>query len=598
MNFSVWLTEFVKSGSNEINGNLLLSVIDPNGKFTQLIKVKCKCGAIRTVSLYAFISQNKQVTCGRCHLSKIKESGQTTFNNLTILSNLEESRGSDRVKVKCSCGNVVDNVILRQVFAGNKKSCGSCSVNKVKKFGQTKFDKLLILTPLDSIKLISQKVDVICDCGNKVKVIYRNLVTGNSKSCGKCELFSLKQSGVVKWGRLSLIDDPSTLKSLSQQTSFLCNCGRVTRLKLYNVVSGHTTTCGKCYEQVRAAFDNRKEEFKEMQFPIPPGKLFGVIEFKNTIYSSNTKLDAKCPICNNKWAPAFKDIKRGYSLSCGCSLHITSGPQREIFEHIISTGFEAMCEARIGGLKYDIFIPSASLAIEYHGLKWHSTDSSRRSDLNKYKTAIASEIDLMVVYEDEWENKRKQICDIINNRLNVAKTKFRIRPSRCRILHISSNAADTFYDQNHYIGKTCSNMNICAEFDGKIIACMSFKHPNRQSKYTFELTRMASDLDFRVHGIWSKLFKKFVNETSPESIVSFSDNRLFTGKVYEKLGFKFDGNVKPDYYWAKGRRRFNKSGLRKPLGTIETEQDLRTSQGFFKIWDLGKKRWVWKTPEK
>jgi hypothetical protein len=85
----------------------------------------------------------------------------------------------------------------------------------------------------------------------------------------------------------------------------------------------------------------------------------------------------------------------------------------------------------------------------------------------------------------------------------------------------------------------------------------------------------------------------FIKNFSPSSIVSFSDNRLFTGKVYGKLGFKFDGEVKPDYYWVKGRRRFNKSGLRKPPGTTQTENELRTSQGYAKLWDLGKKRWVW-----
>ncbi|HED37608.1 MAG TPA: hypothetical protein ENI76_05110 [Ignavibacteria bacterium] len=106
---------------------------------------------------------------------------------------------------------------------------------------------------------------------------------------------------------------------------------------------------------------------------------------------------------------------------------------------------------------------------------------------------------------------------------------------------------------------------------------------------------MSSDSKHRVHGIWSKLLKMFIKEYSPSSIVSFSDNRLFSGKVYEKLSFKYDGIIPPDYYWAKGMIRRHKSGLRKTDSeklTGKTEIELRTAQGYERIWDLGKKRWT------
>ena len=62
------------------------------------------------------------------------------------------------------------------------------------------------------------------------------------------------------------------------------------------------------------------------------------------------------------------------------------------------------------------------------------------------------------------------------------------------------------------------------------------------------------------------------------------------------MGFKFDGNVTPDYYWIKKQKRFHKSGLRKTKEerlTGLTETQLRGAQGYKKIWDLGKKRWVY-----
>ena len=105
---------------------------------------------------------------------------------------------------------------------------------------------------------------------------------------------------------------------------------------------------------------------------------------------------------------------------------------------------------------------------------------------------------------------------------------------------------------------------------------------------------MCSDFHFRIHGIWSKLLKIFIQENHPISIISFSDNRLFNGSVYSKLGFIYDGNVKPDYYWTNSYKRFHKSKFRKTeeeKTTNLTETQLREIQGLRKIWDLGKKRW-------
>lgn len=155
------------------------------------------------------------------------------------------------------------------------------------------------------------------------------------------------------------------------------------------------------------------------------------------------------------------------------------------------------------------------------------------------------------------------------------------------------NESDSLYSRFHYIGPCKSNINYGAMVNEELMACMSFKRPTRQSSHDWELVRMVADPSMRIHGIWSKLMKQFIFEYSPKSIVSFSDNRLFNGKVYEKIGFKYDGDIPPDYYWCKNKRRYHKSGLRKPKGYPGTEVELRESEGYKKIWDLGKKRWVW-----
>lgn len=199
-----------------------------------------------------------------------------------------------------------------------------------------------------------------------------------------------------------------------------------------------------------------------------------------------------------------------------------------------------------------------------------------------------------MIFEDEWVYNREKVESLLKNKLGVIKSQV-IRSSQCEIKIINSREANSFYEQFHYIGKCNPKLSYGVYYNNNLIAAISFSYPTRQSKHQWELVRMVGDSSYRIHGIWSKLLKLFIKEQLPTSIVSFSDNRLFQGSVYEKLGFKFDGNVLPDYYLVKNQKRFHKSALRKKgeektSGLTETQ--LREVQGYKKIWDLGKKRWI------
>jgi GNAT superfamily N-acetyltransferase len=261
---------------------------------------------------------------------------------------------------------------------------------------------------------------------------------------------------------------------------------------------------------------------------------------------------------------------------------------------IKSLNIDVESEYKTFGYKYDIFVPKNNLLIEFHGLKWHGSEESKKRDKIKYDLAIKHDYSYLVVYEDEWKYRKESIKNLVKNRLNKFKP-ISIRPKQCDLRKTSLQEADFLYEQFHYIGKAKSKLNYGAWYKNQLIACMSFKNPTRQSKHDYELVRMVSHPNFRVHGIWTKLLNMFVLEHNLKSIVSFSDNRLFSGKIYEKLGFKFDGLISSDYFWTKNKKRYHKSSLRKKGEeklSGKTETQLREAQGYYKIWDLGKKRWV------
>lgn len=83
-------------------------------------------------------------------------------------------------------------------------------------------------------------------------------------------------------------------------------------------------------------------------------------------------------------------------------------------------------------------------------------------------------------------------------------------------------------------------------------------------------------------------------------IISWSDNRWSKGDVYECLGFKLDGDLKPDYSYVNiknpNKKRISKqSQAKKKTGCPEgkTEHEWCLEKGLSRIWDCGKKRWVY-----
>jgi hypothetical protein len=588
MNVGEWKESVASLDEIRIGNRLLLDDVSNITKLDQKVRIKCSCGNIKRANLRHLLI-NTSKTCGECEFFKFKNSKRIVFNELMILDELKSLKNfSTIVNVRCSCGNET-KASLRQVYYGRKKTCGQCAVT-LKKKPCKRFGNLTLLTPLDQVKLLVQHVDVACDCGNKLKVIYRNLIIKNTTSCGSCALFKFKQQGKKKFGDLTLLTELDSISTLSQMAKFKCNCGTIIERKLFNVITGHTKRCGRCYRVVRNAHVAGLTELNNMSFPIKPGVLFGQIRFFNDILSSNTKLDAMCPICGNPWSPVFKDVRRGASLSCGCSYSKISTQQKDIRDFIKQYGFDIQLESKINGFWYDIWVPEQQLLIEFNGLKWHV--SKKRIDIDKYRNAMNHGYHYMMIYEDEWRNKQEQIRNIIAYKLG-RHVFVCLRPAQCSFILIDHKEADKFYERFHYIGGTRARINIAAVYQGKYVACVSFKSPNRKSNYQYELTRMASRTGYVVYGIWSKILRIFMDEFAPRSIVTFSDNRLFSGSVYKHMGFNLDGNVRPDYYWVKGRHRYNKSGLRKPSSVTVTEHVLRTSQGYAKIWDLGKKRWVY-----
>lgn len=86
--------------------------------------------------------------------------------------------------VKCDCGN--EERVASYYLKKEKRACKKCS--RIKDISNKRFGNLTAIKPIGTAKNRSAVWLCKCDCGNQCEYTQKNLVSGNSKSCGKCGL--------------------------------------------------------------------------------------------------------------------------------------------------------------------------------------------------------------------------------------------------------------------------------------------------------------------------------------------------------------------------------------------------------------------------
>lgn len=554
-------------------------------------KWKCDCGK-ECLKETGNVTRGTTKSCGKCLEITAEDMKERKFGKLRMkLPEAITTGSAKKIWWVCDCGKESFAVICG-VISGSVKSCGHC--NDILINTQTKYGKLTIAEQIELPPGSHKKVLWSCDCGKTTEVQARYVLSGVIKTCNKCNLL---EGDVLKYNRLTLRDLISIKSGSNKKVWWKCDCGNESFAQAVAVVSGRTKSCGKCHITYRAKWLENQDKIRALRTPIQPENIPDCCPVAlEVIQKVSEPFRARCRLCNGEYFPRWSGIRSGVSLTCGCSTSRVSSGQAQIYSFIKNElQISADLEHPVGNLVYDIFVSSQHLVIEFNGIKWHSRRDSKKRDLEKYKNALAHGKSFLMFFEDEWRDSPEKVKNFLRNRLSSDRP-CSVRPSKTEIRQIHWKECDPIYDKFHYIGRAKAPINYGIFLDGELIGACSFKRPTRQSSHDWELIRMVMNPAYRVHGVFAKTIKRFLVDHNPKSIVSFSDNRLFSGEVYKHLGFKFDGKVPPDYYWAKSDKRYHKSGLRKTEAektTGKTEIELREAQGYNRIWDLGKKRWVY-----
>ena len=256
----------------------------------------------------------------------------------------------------------------------------------------------------------------------------------------------------------------------------------------------------------------------------------------------------------------------------------------------------------------DLAVPSLGLGIEFNELYWHSEQYRKTATYHREKSQICLDSgykDIIHIFEDDWLHRRHAVEHLLRYKLTTLPA---LMARKLTVGNVEHKAARAFYTSYHMQGPSIAagQVHYGLYHQDELVAVMSFtQHSSGRRKLEaghWELVRFASK--YRVQGGASKLFKAFTKEHSPQSVLSFSWSHLFNGNVYQVLGFKLDKELPPDYMYVdkKQCKRLHKAGfqhskLRLKFGEgydpTLTEKQNCENNGFYRIYDCGKKRWVW-----
>ena len=276
----------------------------------------------------------------------------------------------------------------------------------------------------------------------------------------------------------------------------------------------------------------------------------------------------------------------------------TTQPEKEIQE-LLNNKIKYISHYRMKNNKeIDIFIPELNIGIEFNGNIWHS-EKYKEKNYHQEKSlyAVNENIFIYHIFEYEWKEKKGKIINQLNNLLGFNQKKIYAR--KCVIKEIDNKEKSEFLELNHLQGNDTSSVKLGLYYDNELVSLMTFCKPRFNKKYEWELSRFCSKSGCNIIGGASKLFKYFINNYKPQSIISYSNIAHTKGSLYKKLNFIFNSISKPNYVWTNGHNILTRYQCQKHkllergfIGNTETE--IMHNNGYYRIFDCGNKVWVWK----
>lgn len=451
----------------------------------------------------------------------------------------------------------------------------------------------------------STKIDILCKKCEQVfhQTPHKHLLGQGCPKCGKLKIGSSSRRSISSFISKSIaihndLYDYSLVKYINCNVDVYikCNkCGAGFHQTPYNHLKGHG--CFQCsMKKVGDLYRSSTGEFINKAIAIH-GERY---DYQKVNYHNNV---VKITIICRKCSKTFEQTPSSHLQGNGCGCHTASLGQQQIFDFVNQhTTVIQNDRNKIRPSELDLYLPAHQLAIEYNGLYYHSyhpDDGGKPDPSYHQRKTIACElanIRLIQVFENEWYNSQDLVKSIICAKIGKFESIYYARKLTCR--GIGESEASIFFNSNHINGHRPASTYIGLYTDDQLLCGMAF---SRHQKYQYELIRYASKMNTLIVGGASRIFTRFLRDTSADSVLSYADRRYSNGDLYRTLGFAFTKTTKPNYYYIKrlklySRQQFQKHKLNNKLQIFDqnlSESENMYMNGYRKLWDAGHFKFVY-----
>ena len=255
--------------------------------------------------------------------------------------------------------------------------------------------------------------------------------------------------------------------------------------------------------------------------------------------------------------------------------------------------------------KYSYDFKVGETLIEINPTATHNTHfnpyGKNRIDANYHrdKSKLAEDSGYSVIHVFDWDDVDKV----------VQLLKFRVTAyaRKCDVKVVSEIDTNNYLDMYHLQG-TCRGQKIRLGlyYDNQLVSLMTFGKSRFNKNCEYELLRYCSH--YNVVGGANKLFKYFIDNYKPNSVVSYCDTSKFSGKVYDTLGFKCVKTNSPRKHWySLKEKRHITDGLllsqgydrlfKENHGKGTSNEELILARGYLPVYDCGQSTYIWRNDD-
>lgn len=260
--------------------------------------------------------------------------------------------------------------------------------------------------------------------------------------------------------------------------------------------------------------------------------------------------------------------------------------------------FGLKCELdkiKLDRYSYDIHIIDTNILIEidptytHNSIGNHWNPDGIDNNYHLRKTQLAIDHGYRCIHIFDWDN-----IDLI---VNMLSRKRIIYARNCEVREIDSSTANSF-ESAYHLQSGCRGQSVCMGlyYQNELVQVMTFGKPRYNSKYEWELLRLCTKVGYSVVGGANRLFKHFLSDYVPRSIISYCDISKFGGEVYSRLGMNLEYVTPPQKVWSKNHHKVTDSLLRQRgydqlfgtnYGKGTSNEQLMIEDGWLPVYDCG-----------